>query len=171
MKTQTSNTESSDKKGVLVISLLTGVIGGLCCVTPVVLVLLGLATVTVAADIGNVLYGQWRWAFRLGALAFLVLALVIYFRKKGICSLDQAKRQRNRILNVSLLVLTIATTVYLLWTYVIIHYWGIAAGLPWAQYDESWAVPVAGAVFAVGGIVWWLFVRRHRARQQSNSLM
>jgi len=160
MKTQTSNPESSDKKGVLVISLLTGVIGGLCCVTPVVLVLLGLATVTVAADIGNVLYDQWRWAFRLGALAFLVLALVIYFRKNGICSLDQAKRQRNRILNVSLLVLTIATTVYLLWTYVIVHYWGIAAGLPWAQYDESWAVPVAGAVFAVGGIVWWLFVRR-----------
>ncbi len=159
MKTQQTKT---DKKGIFLISLLAGVMGGLCCVTPIVLVLLGLATITVAADIGNILYGEWRWAFRIASLAFLGLALLIYFRKKGICTLDQAKRERNRIINVSLIVLTIATTVYLLWTYVIVHYWGIAAGLPWAQYDESWAIPAALIVLAIGGIALWLLNRKKR---------
>lgn len=47
--------QGGDRKGVLLISALAGLIGGLCCVTPVVLVLLGLASISVAADLGNVL--------------------------------------------------------------------------------------------------------------------
>lgn len=138
---------------------------GLCCATPVVPVLLGLTTITVAADIGNVLYGEWRWAFRLTALALLALAMVIYFRKRGICTLDQAKRQRNRIINASILVLIVATTVYLLWTYVVVHYWGIAVGLPWAQDNELWAIPAAVIVLGIGGIAVWLL---HRRQQESD---
>jgi uncharacterized membrane protein YkvI len=151
-----------ESKGALLLGALAGILAGLCCVTPIVLVLLGLATVAVAADIGNLLYGQWRWAFRLGALALLALALVVYFRKRGICTLDQAKQQRNRIINTAVIVLTVATTVYLLWTYVIVHYWGIAVGLPWAQYDESWAMPAALLTAASGALVAWALRRRHR---------
>ena len=153
----------SEKKGILVAGLMAGLVAGLCCVTPIVLVLLGLTTIAVAADIGNVLYGRWAWAFRAAALAFLALALVIYFRKRGICTLDQAKRQRNRIINTSVLVLTIATTVYLLWTYVVVHYWGIAVGLPWAQYGESWAIPAALVVLAIGGGAVWRLNRPKRS--------
>lgn len=47
-----------DGKGVVIISALAGLIGGLCCLTPVVRVLLGLASVSVAADLGNILYGE-----------------------------------------------------------------------------------------------------------------
>lgn len=162
----TPDARASDRKGILYFSLLAGAIGGLCCLTPIVLVLLGLATVAVAADLGNVLYGEYRWVFRLAALAFLAAGLTVYFRRRGICTLDQARRQQNRIVNASLLILTAATGVYILWTYIILHYWGIAAGLPWAQYsDEYWAIPATliafGAFFV---LLWWT---RRRARSAS----
>ncbi len=83
-----------DRKGIFLISGVAAVIGGLCCVTPVVLVLAGLASISVAAGLGNVLYGEYRWAFRLAALGFTVLALWFYFRRRGICTLDQGRRDR-----------------------------------------------------------------------------
>lgn len=149
----------SDRKGIVLFSVVGGLIGGLCCLTPIVLVLFGLASVAVAADLGNVLYGEYRWEFRLTALAFVAAALVVYFRRQGVCTLDQVRRQRNRIMNVSLLVLIAATGIYLFWNYVVLHYWGIAAGLPWAQYsDESWAIPSTVVLFA---LFFW-FLRRTR---------
>ena len=152
----------SDRKGVVVISALAGLIGGLCCVTPVVLVLLGLASISVAADLGNVLYGDYRWVFRLTALAFLALALWVYFRRRGICTLDQARRERNRIINTSLVVVIGAIGVYIFWTYIAVHYWGIAVGLPWAQYDESWALPASVIVLALALTLYFSLFRRPR---------
>jgi len=151
--------KASDRRGILVFSVLGGLLGGLCCLTPIVLVLLGLASVSVAADAGNILYGKYSWEFRIAALVFLAAGLVVYFRSRGICTLDQARRERNRILNVSLLVLIAATGIYLFWTYVVLHYWGIAAGLPWAQYsDERWAIPAAGVLF----VLFFALLRRAR---------
>lgn len=144
------------------ISALAGLIGGLCCVTPVVLVLLGLASISVAADLGNVLYGNYRWLFRLGALGFLALSLWIYFRRRGICTLDQARRERNRIVNTSLVVVIGAIGVYIFWTYIAVHYWGIAVGLPWAQYDESWALPAAAIVLAFALTLYFALFRNPR---------
>jgi len=156
----TPGSKAGDRKGILAISALAGVMGGLCCVTPIVLVLLGLASISAAADLGNVLYGNYRWAFRSVALAFLVLALVFYFRRRGICTLDQARRERNRIINTSLVVLIFAVGVYIFWTYFAVHYWGIAVGLPWAQYDESWALPAAGVVLLIAVALYFLLFRR-----------
>ena len=152
----------NDRKGVLLISALAGLIGGLCCVTPVVLVLLGLASISAAADFGNVLYGDYRWVFRLTALSFLALALWIYFRRRGICTLDQARRERNRILNTSLVVVIGAIGVYIFWTYIAVHYWGIAVGLPWAQYDESWALPASLVVLGAAATLYFILVGRRR---------
>ena len=154
--------QPSDRKGVLLISALAGLIGGLCCVTPVVLVLLGLASISVAADLGNVLYGDYRWFFRLGAVAFLSLAVWIYFRRRGICTLDQARRERNRIVNTSLVVVIGAIGVYIFWTYIAVHYWGIAVGLPWAQYDESWALPASAVVLAIALTLYFALFRHPR---------
>lgn len=157
----------NDRKGIFLLSGLAAVIGGLCCVTPIVLVLLGLASISVAADLGNVLYGDYRWAFRGAALVFLVLGLGVYFRRKGICTLDQARRQRNRIINTSLVVLIAAVGFYIFWTYVVAHYWGIAVGLPWAQYDESWAISMAVAVLAAAITLYFVLFRNARkAREQ-----
>jgi hypothetical protein len=158
-----------DRKGIFFISALAGIIGGLCCVTPIVLVMLGLASLAVATDLGNVLYGEYRWLFRGGALAFLALALFFYFRSRGICTLDGARRERNRIINTSLLVLVFAVGIYIFWTYVAVHYWGIAVGLPWAQYDEGWAVPLSALVLAAALVLYWFVFRRARKRQEINS--
>ncbi len=157
---ETTPPAAGDRRGALVISLLAGLIGGLCCVTPIVLVMVGLASISVAADLGNVLYGNYRWLFRGAALGFLAIALFVYFRRRGICTLDQARRERQRIVNTALLVLTVAVGIYIFWTYIAVHYWGIAVGLPWAQYDESWALPVSGVVLVAAAMLYFLLFRR-----------
>ncbi len=156
------NGAESDRKGIFIISALAGLIGGLCCLTPIVLVLLGLASISAAAGLGNVLYGDYKWLFRAAALGFLALSLWAYFRRKGICTLDQARRQRNRIINTSLLVLITAAGIYIFWTYIAVHYWGIAVGLPWAQYDESWAVPASAAVLGAALVLYLVLSRWSR---------
>lgn len=159
----------NDRKGVFLLSSLAAFIAGLCCLTPIVLVLLGLASISVAADLGNVLYGDYKWAFRAVALIFLVLALVVYFRKRGICTLEEARRQRNRILNASLLVLIFAIGGYIAWNYIVVQYWGIAVGLPWAQYDESWAIPAAAAVLGAAVILYFVLARRARRERAAGA--
>ncbi len=154
-----------DRSAILLLSSLAAVVGGLCCLTPIVLVLFGLATISAAASLGNVLYGEYRWLFRLAALAFVGLGLFIYFRRAGVCSLEAARRERNRIVNVSLIVMIASIGAYVFWTYVVLHYWGILAGLPWAQYDESWATPAAGVLFA-GAVLLAAILRRTKRVSQ-----
>lgn len=60
---------------------LAGLIGISCCVAPVAAVLLGMTTAAAAVDLGNFLYGEWGWAFKLAAVAFAVTALVVQRRK------------------------------------------------------------------------------------------
>jgi len=153
-----------DGKSVLGLSSLFALIGGLCCLTPIVMILLGLATVSAANSWGNILYGEYRWYFRAAAIACFIAALVIYLRKQGVCTLDEARRQRNRIVNLSVLALILGVGFYIFWTYTVLHYWGIAVGLPWAVYDESWAVPAALAVFGAGALIYWIQRRRARPR-------
>ncbi len=76
----------TDSRAVLIFSSLAALVGGLCCLTPIVLVLFGLASVPAAAGLGNMLYGDYRWLFRIAALIFLGIGLLVYFRKKGICT-------------------------------------------------------------------------------------
>jgi hypothetical protein len=105
-------------------------IGGLCCFTPVVLVLLGLSTVTFAASLSDVLYGQFKWAFIGISLLFLFGALFWYFfKKENICSIDSAKRKRRLIINFTLTTLIIVTIAYVIWLYVIVEIIGIFLGL------------------------------------------
>ena len=72
------------------------------------------------------------------ALAFVIIGLVIHFRSKGICTLDQAKRERRKIVNTSLLVLIISYLTYLLFNYVILTEIGILLDLPWEESRESY---------------------------------
>jgi hypothetical protein len=146
----------NDRRAAVWISTLSGLLASLCCFPPIVMVLLGLASVTVANDWGNRLYGDYKWYFRAAGILCVAVALVIYYRRRGICTLDQARRERTRILNSVLLVSLIFLGVYITFTYIVLHYWGIAAGLPWAQWDESWAIPVAiGLGVAVAAVLLW----------------
>jgi|TARA_B100001996_G_scaffold367016_1_gene338254 hypothetical protein len=97
----------------------------------------GLASVSSAAALSDTLYwgtgGYWWYRPTMLGLAslFVIFGLVMYFRNKGICTLDDVKRQRRKIINTSLLVLVIAYLTYLLLNYVILTEIGILLGLEW----------------------------------------
>ncbi len=56
----------------------------------------------------------------------MAIALVIYFRRtKGICTIDEAKRRRNEIVNMVALTLITGILGYLVFLYVIVHYIGV----------------------------------------------
>lgn len=108
----------------------TAFFAGLCCFTPVVLVLFGISTVTYAASLSDLLYGSYKWAFRGAALLFLGLALFWYFYKKEkICTIDEFKKKRRKILNFVLLTLIIAVAAYIIWLYVLVEIIGILLGI------------------------------------------
>jgi len=76
----------------------------LCCLSPLVLVMFGLVTVSFASSLSDTLYGDYKWLFRGFGLALFALSIYYYIRKqKGICTLDQVKRKKNEIINIVLL--------------------------------------------------------------------
>ena len=119
------------------------VAGWLCCITPLLLVLLGVASISTAASLDHVLNGEYDWVFRGAALVFLGIAVWVYFRRRGVCTLDQARRQRNRILNTAFLALLFAVGGYLALWY-LLAYWGAAVRLPWRP--ERWELMSSGAL-------------------------
>ncbi len=109
-------------------------VASLCCLSPLVLVSFGLATVSFASSLSDILYGQYKWVFRTVGLTLLLISIVIYFRKqKGICSIDEAKKRRQEIINTTLLFLIIGVVGYIFFLYVIVHYAGVFFGI-WANY-------------------------------------
>lgn len=109
---------------------LSAIIGGLCCFTPVVLVLFGLSTASFGASLADTLYGTYKWVFRGAALLFLLSSLFWYFYKKeNVCTIDMVKRKRRQIINTVLLAIIAATIVYVVWLYVIVELIGVGLGL------------------------------------------
>ena len=109
----------------------------MCCFPSVVLVLFGLASVSTAAALSDNLYwgyngmGWFRPLLLIASTMMVVVGLVVYFRKEGICSLNEAKRQRQRVINTSLFVGTFTVALYIVFNYVILTELGIALELPW----------------------------------------
>jgi hypothetical protein len=135
---------TSERKSLLKLISGSALIASMCCLPSVVLVLFGLASVSSAAALSDTLYwgedgyGWFRPLMLFSALAFVIIGLVIHFRSKGICTLDQAKRERRKIVNTSLLVLIISYLTYLLFNYVILTEIGILLDLPWEESRDSY---------------------------------
>lgn len=112
-------------------------IASMCCFPSIVLVLFGLASVSTAAALSNDLYwgtngmGWFRPTLMVLSIIMVSAGLVIYFRKQGICSLDEAKQQRQRIINTTLVVFILSALAYTLFNFVILTEIGIALDLPW----------------------------------------
>ena len=112
-------------------------LASMCCFPSVILVLFGLASVSSAAALSNDLYwgtngmGWFRPLLRSLSAALVSLGLVLYFRKDGICTLDEAKRQRKRIVNTSLLVFLLFAVTCIVFNFVILTEIGVALNLPW----------------------------------------
>ena len=112
-------------------------LASMCCFPSVVLVMFGLASISSAAALSNDLYwgtngmGWFRPLLLVMSTLLVLIGLVMYFRKEGICSLDEARRQRKRILNTSLLVLSLSLVSYIVFNFVILTEIGVALDLPW----------------------------------------
>ncbi len=112
-------------------------LASMCCFPSVVLVMFGLASISSAAALSNDLYwgtngmGWFRPLLLVLSTLLVLIGLVMYFRKEGICSLDEARRQRKRILNTSLLVLSLSLVSYIVFNFVILTEIGVALDLPW----------------------------------------
>ncbi len=111
-------------KEVLRVASVPVVIASLCCLSPVILVLLGLSTVGFATSLADTFYGDYKWYFRLVGFLALVLAYIYHLKRQGICTLDQAKRERNRIINGLLITLIAGVVGYLFFLYVVVEYIG-----------------------------------------------
>ena len=121
-------------KDILKITGIPVVAASLCCLSPLVLVFLGLSTVSFASSLSDVFYGEYKWAFRGVGLLLLVITTVVYFRReKGICTLDEVKKRRQEILNTSLAILIAGVLGYLFFLYVVVHYIGVFVGV-WEDY-------------------------------------
>ena len=113
-------------KDILKITSIPVIFASLCCLSPVILVLLGLSTVSFASSLADTFYGDYKWAFRGVGLLTLVGALLFYLRrKKGICTIDDVKRRRNEILNIVALSVIGAVLGYVFFLYVVVHYIGV----------------------------------------------
>ena len=112
-------------------------LASMCCIPSVVLVLFGLASVSSAAALSNDLYwgtngmSWFRPALSVLSLVMVALGLVLYFRNDGICTLDEVRRQRKRIVNTSVIAVTLAVLIYVVFNFIILTEIGVALDLPW----------------------------------------
>tara|TARA_B100000003_G_scaffold66684_1_gene59558 strand:+ start:5413 stop:5817 length:405 start_codon:yes stop_codon:yes gene_type:complete len=112
---------------------LSAITASMCCLPSVIWVLFAGSSAIVAADsLSNNLYYSWvRFALYGISGLMVTIGLIIYFRNRGICSIEDAKKNSNKIVNISLAVFTASIIVYLIWNFVILEIVGIAIGLPW----------------------------------------
>jgi len=77
-----------------------GVTGIICCVSPVVLFLLGISTAAEAVTLGDRLYYGYAWYFRGAGLLLAAAATIVYLRSRRSCSLTGAAAQWRTLLSV-----------------------------------------------------------------------
>lgn len=129
-KTTVVSKKKSTLKEVFKISSLPVVFASLCCLSPIILVLLGLSTASFASSLADTLYGDYAWYFRGAGIVLLAIAIIYYLRRtKGICTLDDAKKRRNEIINIVALSLIVAVIGYVFFLYVVLHYVGVFLNL------------------------------------------
>lgn len=101
------------------------VIASLCCLSPVVVVVFGLGSVSFAASLADTLYGEYKWVFRAVGLVLLLAALIVYLRRKKICTLSDVQKHRREVLNTVLVALFAGIAGYVFFLYVVVHYIGV----------------------------------------------
>ena len=90
----TSTTSERRLRAGVLMGLVSGLTGITCCVSPVVLALLGIATAAEAVSLGDTLYYTYGWYFRGAGMIVATIAVVLYLRQRGACSIDGAYRYR-----------------------------------------------------------------------------
>ena len=109
-------------KEILKITWLPVVFASMCCLSPIIIFAFWFWSLTFVSSLADTLYWDYKWYFRLFGLFLLSISLIFYFRKKWICTLDQVKRKRNKIINTVLVSLIAWILWYMFFLYVIVHY-------------------------------------------------
>lgn len=125
--------DSEQTRPLAKIVAVSAITASLCCLPSVIWVLFAGSSAIVAADqLSTNLYYSWvRFALYGVSFSMVSYGLVLYFRNQGVCTLDDAKRERKRVVNTSLAVFTAAVLAYLIWNFVVLEIIGITIGLPW----------------------------------------
>lgn len=112
---------------------ISAIISSLCCLPSVIWVLFAGSSAIVAADsLSNELYySSFRYLLYSISFVLLMAGVILFFRNKGICTLNDAKKNKNRIINTTLMAFSLSIVVYLIWNFVVLELLGIAVGLPW----------------------------------------
>ena len=82
----------------LLLGLTSGLAAITCCVSPIVLVLLGVATAAEAVTLGDTLYYDYGWYFRAAGLAIAALAVILFLRGRGVCNVRGAYQYRRMLI-------------------------------------------------------------------------
>ena len=82
----------------LLLGLTSGLAAITCCVSPVVLVLLGVATAAEAVTLGDTLYYDYGWYFRGAGFGIAALAVYLFLRGRGVCNVRGAYRYRRMLI-------------------------------------------------------------------------
>ena len=82
----------------LLLGLTSGLAAITCCVSPIVLVLLGVATAAEAVTLGDTLYYDYGWYFRAAGLGIAALAVILFLRGRGVCNVRGAYRYRRMLI-------------------------------------------------------------------------
>lgn len=85
-----------------------------CCVSPVVLYLLGAATATEAVSLGNTFYYGYGWYFRGAGLIVGGAAIYIYLRRRNACDLRGARANWHTIAGAAVVGVATYTSLYAL---------------------------------------------------------
>ena len=85
------------KRGI-VVGLGSGLVAITCCVSPVALVLLGVATAAEAVTLGDTLYYTYGWYFRAAGLGIAALAVILFLRGRGVCNVRGAYQYRRMLI-------------------------------------------------------------------------
>lgn len=117
-------------KEVLKISGIPIVIASLCCLSPVILVSLSVASISFASSLADTLYRDYKWYFRAVGLIALLVSFYFYSRKTlGICSIDDAVKKRNELINKLALAVIVGVFGYIFFLYGVVHYIGVFLNL------------------------------------------
>ena len=117
-------------KDIVRLGTVPAVIASLCCLSPLILLSLGVVSVSVAGELADVLYGEYKWVFRVAGLLALSTFLFSYFRKKkNICTLDEVKKRRNEIINTAALALIAGVIFYIVFLYGVVELLGVIVGI------------------------------------------
>ena len=122
--------EGQMNKQVAWVSSLSAVIAGFCCLPSIVVVLLGVGSISFAADLANLFYGQYKWAFRFVGFCAWCLGMFFYLRyTEHVCSIMDVKKNWVRVRNLLVMSFSLFVLLYLFWLYVVLELIGKFLGI------------------------------------------